>query len=282
MQHLIMHSLHDTLTMLPFLFLAYLFMEYLEHRSSSKMKSILASTKRFGPLLGSMMGIVPQCGFSVIASGLYLNGSITLGTLIAVFVSTSDEAIPILIAQPHQASVLVRIIALKLIIGCLSGYLVDLLVKQHHLKQNHPLHDIHEHCKEEQIKHPSIFFIAAMHTVKIFIFIFIVNFAITYVIHTFGEEAVASLLGHGSFMQPVYAAIVGFIPNCAASVILSQLFIDGVVTFGSLTSGLITSAGLGFLVLFKMYDNKKDILRILCILFTIAIASGILLQMFAL
>lgn len=281
MQHLIMHSLHDTLTMLPFLFLAYLFMEYLEHRSSSKMKAVLASSKRFGPLLGAVMGIIPQCGFSVIASGLYLNGSITLGTLIAVFVSTSDEAIPILIAQPHQANVLVKVILLKLIIGCVSGYIVDLLVKQHHLKQNHPLHDIHEHCEEEQKKHSSIFAIAAIHTFKIFIFIFFVNFAITYVVHTFGEDAVAQLLGHGTFLQPVFAAIVGFIPNCAASVILSQLFIDGVVTFGSLTSGLITSAGLGFLVLFKMYDNKKDILRILFILFTIAIASGIVIQMFA-
>ena len=281
MQHLIMHSLHDTLTMLPFLFLAYLFMEYLEHRSSSKMKAVLASSKRFGPLLGAVMGIIPQCGFSVIASGLYLNGSITLGTLIAVFVSTSDEAIPILIAQPHQANVLVKVILLKLIIGCISGYIVDLLVKQHHLKQNHPLYDIHEHCEEEQKKHSSIFAIAAIHTFKIFIFIFFVNFAITYVVHTFGEDAVAQLLGHGTFLQPVFAAIVGFIPNCAASVILSQLFIDGVVTFGSLTSGLITSAGLGFLVLFKMYDNKKDILRILFILFTIAIASGIVIQMFA-
>ena len=279
MKHLIMHSLHDTLTMLPFLYLAYLFMEYLEHRSGSKMKAVLASSKRFGPLLGALMGIIPQCGFSVIASGLYLNGSITLGTLIAVFVSTSDEAIPILIAQPHQASVLVNIIVLKLLIGCISGYIVDLLVKQHHLKQNHPLHDIHEHCEEEQKKHASIFAIAAIHTFKIFIFIFVVNFAITFVIHTFGEEAVAHLLGHGTFLQPVYAAIVGFIPNCAASVILSQLFIDGVVTFGSLTSGLITSAGLGFLVLFKMYDNKKDILRILLILFTIAIVSGIVLQL---
>lgn len=280
MQDLIADVLHDTLSMLPFLYIAYLFMEYLEHKSNDRMQHLLAGTRRFGPLIGSVLGIVPQCGFSVIAGGLYMNGSITLGTLIAVFVSTSDEAIPILIAQPDQFSVLLRVIAVKFIIGCISGYLVDLLVKQHHLKENHPLHDIHEHCGEEQEKHPSMFMIALLHTIKIFIFIFFVNFVISYVIHEFGEDAVAGFLGAGSFLQPVFAAVVGFIPNCAASVILSQLFIDGAVSFGALTAGLITSAGLGLLVLFKMYDNKKDIFRILGILFIIALITGSVLQMF--
>ena len=278
MEHLLIHSLHDTLNMLPFLFLAYLCMEYLEHKSSGHMQAMLASTRRFGPLIGAALGIVPQCGFSVVASGLYMNGTITLGTLIAVFVSTSDEAIPILIAQPNQIKVLGWIIVLKFIIALIAGYLIDLLVKQHHLKQEHPHHNIHEHCKEEQDKHPSIFGIALIHTLKIFVFIFVVNFAITFVVHTYGEEFVASLLGQGTIFQPLLAALVGFIPNCAASVILSQLFIDGVVSFGALTAGLITSAGLGFLVLFRMYDNKRDILRILGLLLLTALVSGIFLQ----
>ena len=278
MQDLLTDVLHDTLSMLPFLYAAYVFMEYLEHKSNDKMQRLLAGTRRFGPLVGSVLGIVPQCGFSVIAGGLYMNGSITLGTLIAVFVSTSDEAIPILIAQPNQLDVLVQVIAVKLVIGCISGYLIDLLVKQHHLKENHPLHDIHEHCDEEQKKHPSIFAIAFLHTLKIFLFIFCVNFIISFIIHEFGEEALAQFLGAGSFLQPLFASLVGFIPNCAASVILSQLFIDGVVSFGALTAGLITSAGLGLLVLFKMYDNKKDICRILGILFIIALVTGSILQ----
>lgn len=280
MQDLIADVLHDSLSMLPFLYIAYLFMEYLEHKSNDHMQHLLAETRRFGPLIGATLGIIPQCGFSVIAGGLYMNGSITLGTLIAVFVSTSDEAIPILIAQPNQFTILMRVIAVKFVIGCIAGYLVDMLVKQHHLKENHPLHDIHEHCDEEQQKHPSIFMIALLHTIKIFLFIFCVNFVISYVIHEFGEDAVAGFLGAGSFLQPLFAAIVGFIPNCAASVILSQLFIDGAVSFGALTAGLITSAGLGLLVLFKMYDNKKDIFRILGILFIIALVTGSILQMF--
>lgn len=278
MMHILVHSLHDSLMMLPFLFLTYICMEFLEHKKSKRMENILSEAKHFGPLIGALLGIVPQCGFSVIASGLYLNGSITLGTLIAVFVSTSDEAIPILISQPNQANILIYIIIFKFLIGCVSGYIVDLLMSKHHLKEQHPVHNIHEHCKEEQAQHHSILRIAFDHTIKIFLFIFVVNFAITFLIHTFGEDALARFLGAGSILQPLYASIVGFIPNCSASVILSQLFVDGVVSFGALTSGLITSAGLGLLVLFKMYDNKKDILRILAIVFVIALISGITLQ----
>lgn len=278
--HILFHSLHDSLMMLPFLFLTYICMEFLEHKKSKRMENILSEAKHFGPLIGALLGIVPQCGFSVIASGLYLNGTITLGTLIAVFVSTSDEAIPILISQPNQVNVLIYIISLKFLIGCVSGYIVDLLIRKHLLKEQYPVHNIHEHCKEEQEQHHSILRIAFNHTIKIFLFIFIANFAITFLIHTFGEGTLAKFLGAGSILQPLYAAIVGFIPNCSASVILSQLFVDGVVSFGALTSGLITSAGLGILVLFKMYDNKKDILRILAIVFIIALISGVTLQIF--
>ncbi len=276
--HILIHSLHDSIVMLPFLFLTYIFMEFLEHKKSNRMEIMLKEAKYFGPLIGALLGIIPQCGFSVIASGLYLNGTITLGTLISVFVSTSDEAIPILLSQPDQADVLFKIVFFKFIIGCISGYIVDLLIKKHHLQEQHPMHNIHEHCMEEQNNSHSIIRIAIYHTVKIFIFICIANFAITYLIHIFGENTLSSFLGAGSFLQPLYAAIVGFIPNCAASVILSQLYVDGVVSFGALTSGLITSAGLGLLVLFKMYDNKKDILRILTIVFVIALCSGIILQ----
>lgn len=277
MSELLQDVLHDAIPMLPFLFVTYLLMEYLEHKGNEKFQHGLEHAKRFGPILGAAFGVIPQCGFSVLASGLYMNQTITLGTLLAVFISTSDEAIPILIAQPKQFTTLIYVIIVKVIIAIFVGYLVDAMVKSHHMKTSHPLHDIHADCEEEEKEH-GIVYIAFVHTIKIFLFIFVVNLLLSLLIHYVGEASLKQVLAQGSILQPILAALTGFIPNCAASVILAQLFMDGVISFGSLTAGLITSAGLGLLVLFKMYDNKKDIARILLILFVSATASGILLQ----
>ena len=263
-----------------FLFLTYLLMEYLEHKSNDRFQKHLESARALGPLIGGVLGIVPQCGFSVLASGLYMNRSISLGTLLAVFISTSDEAIPILVAQPKQINILLSVIAVKLVLAVLVGYLVDILVRGHRLKEN-PLHDIHAECEKEAIEeHHSIFYIALVRTIKIFIFVFVVNFALSVFIYYIGEDTLRTILAQGSYLQPVLAAFAGFIPNCAASVILAQLFMDGVLSFGALTAGLITSAGLGLLVLLRMYDNKRDILRIFAILFVTAVVSGVVLQLF--
>ncbi|MEG0274878.1 putative manganese transporter [Amedibacillus sp. YH-ame10] len=280
MNEMIMEILHDSLPMLPFLFFTYVLMEYLEHKSSDTFQKHLQSAKKLGPLIGAILGIVPQCGFSVLASGLYMNRTISLGTLIAVFISTSDEAIPILVAHPEQINVLFQVVFIKLVIAIIVGYFVDALIRNNKLRQNHPLHDIHAECEKENEGHSSIAYIAFVHTMKIFLFIFIVNVVLSVGIYYIGEDTLGTLLASGSYLQPVLAAIVGFIPNCAASVMLAQLAMDGVISFGSLTAGLITSAGLGLLVLFKMYDNKKDILRILSILMVTAIVSGIILQFF--
>lgn len=281
MVELFEEAIHDTVIMLPFLYLTYVLMEYLEHKSTTHMKQILIKARKFGPVIGTIFGIVPQCGFSVLASGLYMNGSITLGTLVAVFVSTSDEAIPILLSQPDQFSTLIKVIIIKIVIAILAGYLIDFLVRSHHLKKNQALQDTHKHCEEELEKHPSIFFIALMHTMKIFIFIFTVNLVLSAMIMWIGEATLSTILADGSIWQPMIAALVGFIPNCASSILLAQLYVDQILSFGALSAGLITSAGLGLLVLFRMYDNKRDIARILGILFLIASISGIVLQIFA-
>lgn len=279
MIHILEHSLHDLIPMVPFLFFTYLLMEYIEHKNNLRFQTFLASTQRLGPLIGSFLGIIPQCGFSVIASGLYMNQSISLGTLLSVFIATSDDAIPILIAQPQQSQTLFLIILLKIIVAISVGYLVDALIQSHHLHQNHSLHDIHEHCQEEEHGH-GIVYLALLHTLKIFIFIFIVNFALTWLMEEIGTQTLNYIFVHGSLLQPILGAITGFIPNCAASVILSQLYLDGVLSFGTLFAGLMTSAGLGLLVLLRMYDNKKDILRIMFIMFISASLMGILLQIF--
>lgn len=279
MLELLEDVLHDAIPMLPFLYITYLLMEYLEHKGNAHFTRILENTRKLGPILGAILGVIPQCGFSVLAVGLYLNGTITVGTLLAVFISTSDEAIPILVSQPKEFNTLIGVIVVKLIVAIIVGYLVDTMVRHHQLKQNHPIKNIHADCEKEEEEH-GIFYIAFIHTMKIFVFVFVINFILSYIMDAIGQDTLRMFLANGSIIQPTFAAIAGFIPNCAASVILAQLYLDQVISFGSLTAGLITSAGLGLLVMLKMYDNKKDIIRIMLILFMSAVVTGILLQLF--
>lgn len=279
MLELLEDVLHDAIPMLPFLYITYLLMEYLEHKGNAHFTRILENTRKLGPILGAILGVIPQCGFSVLAVGLYLNGTITVGTLLAVFISTSDEAIPILVSQPKEFNTLIGVIVVKLIVAIIVGYLVDTMVRHHQLKQNHPIKNIHADCEKEEEEH-GIFYIAFIHTMKIFLFVFVINFILSYIMDAIGQDTLRMFLANGSIIQPAFAAIAGFIPNCAASVILAQLYLDQVISFGSLTAGLITSAGLGLLVMLKMYDNKKDIIRIMLILFMSAVVTGILLQLF--
>ena len=279
MLELLEDVLHDAIPMLPFLYITYLLMEYLEHKGNAHFTRILENTRKLGPILGAILGVIPQCGFSVLAVGLYLNGTITVGTLLAVFISTSDEAIPILVSQPKEFNTLIGVIVVKLIVAIIVGYLVDTMVRHHQLKQNHPIKNIHADCEKEEEEH-GIFYIAFIHTMKIFVVVFVINFILSYIMDAIGQDTLRMFLANGSIIQPAFAAIAGFIPNCAASVILAQLYLDQVISFGSLTAGLITSAGLGLLVMLKMYDNKKDIIRIMLILFMSAVVTGILLQLF--
>lgn len=279
MLELLEDVLHDAIPMLPFLYITYLLMEYLEHKGNAHFTRILENTRKLGPILGAILGVIPQCGFSVLAVGLYLNGTITVGTLLAVFISTSDEAIPILVSQPKEFNTLIGVIVVKLIVAIIVGYLVDTMVRHHQLKQNHPIKNIHADCEKEEEEH-GIFYIAFIHTMKIFVFVFVINFILSYIMDAIGQDTLRMFLANGSIIQPAFAAIAGFIPNCATSVILAQLYLDQVISFGSLTAGLITSAGLGLLVMLKMYDNKKDIIRIMLILFMSAVVTGILLQLF--
>lgn len=278
MEEILIDILHDTLPMLPFLFITYLVLEYLEHHESYAYQRKLLSLKRFGPIFGSLLGIIPQCGFSVIASGLYVDGVVSLGTLIAVFISTSDEAIPILIAHPDHASLLPKVIVVKFVIALLVGYVVDVCLRHYHRGSKEILPHVHCSCEED---HGSIFKNAIARTIKIFIFVFIVNFLLSILISYIGEERLSSLLFEQSIFQPMLAALVGFIPNCAASVILAQLYISDVLSFGALVAGLISSAGLGLMVLLKVDHNKKEVICILCILFLSAFLSGTFLQLFA-
>ena len=267
-------ALIDCAKLIPFIFAVYLLIEYLEHHSSNKLGNALKKMGPFGPVGASVLGAVPQCGFSVMASNLFSGRLITVGTLIAVYISTSDEAIPILISEPKLISKLWVLILIKVAVGMISGLIVDLTVRLLH-KENReePFKELCSHCDCE---HHSVLHSAIHHTVQITLFIFIVNLLLGAFMEFAGEKTVSRVLMTDSFFQPFLAALIGFIPNCAASVVLTQLYVSGVLSFGSLVAGLCTGAGVGLLVLFRTNKHLKQNLAIVGILYLFAVIAGII------
>lgn len=262
----------DTAKILPFLFSVYLLIEYIEHRSADKLGAALQKMGTLGSVGGSILGAVPQCGFSVVASNLYTGRLITMGTLIAVYLSTSDEAIPLMISNPSIADKLWLLIIIKVAVGITAGLLTDLVLRlmgRHQMEE--PFKDLCEDCDCE---HHGIFHSALHHTVHIIVFILIVNLILGFVMEFAGVETVKKLLMTNSVFQPLIAGLVGFIPNCAASVVLTQLYIGGVLSFGSLIAGLCTGAGLGLLVLFKTNRHIKENLAVMSVMYIAAISAG--------
>ena len=272
-------ALIDSLKILPFLFGVYLLIEYIEHRSADKLGKALRKMGSFGAIGGSILGAVPQCGFSVVASNLYSGRLITMGTLISVYLATSDEAIPMMIANPAFAGKLWQLILIKVAVAIIAGVLVDLILKLMGKKQDEePFKEI---CDDFDCEHHSILHSALHHTVSIILFIFAVNLILGAVMEFAGEDTVKTLLMSDSIVQPFIAGIIGFIPNCAASVVLTQLYIEGVVSFGSLIAGLCTGAGVGLLVLFKTNKhNMKENFAIMGILYVFGVAAGFVASLF--
>lgn len=273
--HLLEHTFIDTLKMLPFLFLTYLFLEYLEHKGSEKFVSLLKHSGKLGPLGGAVLGCVPQCGFSVAASNLFAGRVISAGTLAAVFISTSDEAIPILIANPDYASLIVKLIAYKIVFAVTAGFALDFILKKTVIRIDSD-NNLHEDC-HNIVSGKQIFISAFKHTLYITIFIFIVLLILEIIMHILGEDKLSELLNINSFWQTIIAGLIGMIPNCAPSVILTQLFITGGIDFGTLFCGLSTSAGMGLVLLFKNNRNLKQNLLILGYIYTLSVIIGLVL-----
>ena len=278
--HCLEHAFFDTLKVMPFIFIIYLLIEFFEHKNNTALSHTLMKTTRLGPLYGALLGSVPQCGFSVIAADLFSKKSITLGTLLAIFIATSDEAVPIILSIPSQAYLVISLVAIKIIIAVISGFVVDLLFKpdthrEHcHVEEKHDhFHGNCESCDGGILKS------ALVHTVKLFVFIFIANFVFCLAIESIGETRLADLLLKGSVFQPFIAGAVGLVPNCAASVLLTESFLSGAISFGSLVSGLSSGAGVGLLLLFKRNKNYKQNLMILSVLYAIGVIGGIIIQL---
>ena len=279
MLEVIEDALIDSVKLVPFLFITYLIMEYIEHKTSDKSKEAIKKSGKFGPLIGSILGIFPQCGFSVSATNLYAARVITLGTLIAVYLSTSDEMLPIFISESVPISIIVKILAVKLIIGIIAGFLIDLVlrIKNKNKNEEEKIVDLcekeHCHCDHGIVKS------ALKHTVSIFIFIIIITLLINIAIYFIGEDRIASFIEINPVLGPVLAGIIGLIPNCASSVILTQLYLENIVTATTMISGLLVNAGVGLAVLFKMNKGIKQNILIVILLYAIGVISGLILQL---
>ena len=267
----------DCAKILPFLFITYLIMEYIEHKMSEKSKETIGKSGKWGPLIGSAVGIIPQCGFSASATNLYAARVISLGTLIAVYLSTSDEMIPIFISESVPVLTLVKILAIKFAIGMIFGFLVDLFLRKKSNPKEQKIEDLcehdHCHCDENGILKSSI-----KHTINILIYIFITTLIINIVVSLVGEENISTFVGNNAILGPVISSLVGLIPNCAASVILTNLYIQGIINGASLIAGLLTGAGVGLIILFKTNKNIKENISIVGLLYVIGVFSGIVLQ----
>lgn len=266
-------TLIDGLRILPFLFLTYLAMECLEHWTGGRMQEIVRKSGKAGPAIGGLLGIFPQCGFSAAAANLYAGKVITLGTLLAVFLSTSDEMLPIMISENAGISLIVRILLTKLIFAVAVGFLADVLFpKKGEPQIGHFCEKHHCHCEK------GIWRSAANHTWKIFLYLLAVSLILNYVIAAIGEDTMASFVSNRPVLGLFAAAIVGMIPNCASSVVLTHLYLGGVLGAGPLFAGLLAGSGVGYLVLLRVNEDKKDNLRIFALLYGVGVAAGAIVE----
>ncbi len=280
MLDIILDTLIDSIKLLPFLFVTYLILEYLEHKTGGKAQNVIKKSGKFGPAIGSLLGIVPQCGFSAAAANFYAGRVISLGTLIAIFLSTSDEMLPILISEAAPISLIGKVILIKLLIGMVCGFIIDLFSKFNNKEKNiekeieHLCEHDHCDCEHGVVKS------AIKHSLNIFVFIIIVSFILNLLIHFIGEDTISSIFNSNKILGPILASFVGLIPNCASSVILTQLNLSGVIPLSTMISGLLVNAGLGLLVLFRVNNNIKENILITTLLYVIGVLSGFILGIF--
>ena len=272
MREVILETIVDSVKLVPFLFIAFLLIELFEHKFSKKSKETLKKSGKSGPVLGSLLGIVPQCGFSVLATNLYVTRIITLGTLFSVYLATSDEMLPLLIANQAPISLIVKILGIKLFLGMLFGFVIDLVIKKKDDLNYEICHDEHCHCKE------GIVLASIKHTLNIFVFILICTFIINLVLEFLGGEYLEKVFLRDNIFGALLTSLIGLIPNCAASVVLTELFLSNAITFGALIGGLLTGAGVALLVLFKINKNKKENIKILVALYLIGAICGIIID----
>ena len=271
-------TLIDAVKILPFLLVAYLIMEYIEHKTTKKTKHAIKKSGRFGPLVGSILGAFPQCGFSVSATNLYAGRVITIGTLFAVYLSTSDEMLPIMLSEGVEGSLILKILGIKILIGIIAGFMIDLLFNR--FSKNKEDGDTIKHICEHDNCHceEGIWKSAIKHTVNVFIYIIIISLVLNILIAVVGEDRLAGLVSNKPVLSALIACLIGLIPNCASSVILTELYLSNVLSLATMIGGLLVNAGVGLIVLFKVNHHQKQNIKIVIGLYFIGVISALILQ----
>lgn len=276
--HVLEHSVADTLYIIPFLFVTYLAMEWLEHKTGGRAQAAIQRAGAAGPVVGAVVGAVPQCGFSAAAATLWAGRVITLGTLFAVFLSTSDEMLPIFLAEQVPLDVIVKIIGAKIVIGMVMGFIVDAALRIAR-RIDAPLH-IHELCEHDHCHchdgEGGILKSAVKHTLQVTVFIFVITIVLNAVLEVVGEDVLAEFLAANPALSVFGSALVGLVPNCAASVVIAQLYVSGVLGSGAMLAGLLVSAGVGLLVLVRTNRHWKQNVAIIVGLYAMGVFWGLI------
>lgn len=275
---ILLEAIIDSIKLVPFLFITYLIMEYIEHKTKEKTKTAIRKSGQFGPLIGGILGVFPQCGFSVSATNLYAARVITLGTLIAVYLSTSDEMLPIFLSEAVPITTILTVLGIKLVIGIIAGFSIDLIMRLRCKNQEEEkIIDLcekeHCHCDHGIIRS------ALKHTLNIFIFILIITVIINLVIYVIGEERISGFLQNQPILGTMIAGLIGLIPNCAASVILTKMYLENVISMAMAISGLLVGAGVGLAVLFKVNKGFKENIKIVVLLYGIGVIVGMIIEL---
>lgn len=274
MKDIIIDTLIDALKILPFLFITFLLLELLEHKLNNKTKNVISKSGKVGPIIGSLLGVIPQCGFSVVATNLYITRVISLGTLFSIYLSTSDEMLPIMLSQNVNFKTILIVILIKVIIGMLFGFVIDLVIRKNNKNKYdyHICEEEHCHCDHGIVKS------SLKHTFNIIIFIIGVSFILNVIFLYCGNDLISKIFMKDTLFGPFFGSLVGLIPNCVASVILTEMFLKGAINLGTCIAGLLTGSGVALLVLFKSNKNIKENLCICLTLYLIGVLVGIFIE----
>lgn len=274
MKDIIIDTLVDALKILPFLFITFLLLELLEHKLSNKTKNVISKSGKVGLIIGSLLGVIPQCGFSVVATNLYITRVISLGTLFSIYLSTSDEMLPIMLSQNVSFKTILFVLLIKVIAGMLFGFIIDLVIRKNNKTKYdyHICEEEHCHCDHGIVKS------SLKHTFNIIIFIIGVSFILNVVFLYCGNDLISKIFMKDTLFGPFLGSLVGLIPNCGASVILTEMFLKGAINLGTCMAGLLTGSGVALLVLFKSNKNIKENLCICLTLYLIGVLVGIFIE----
>lgn len=274
---IILDTLVDSLKLLPFLFIAFLIIELIEHKLNKQTKKLVSKSGKVGPLIGSLLGLFPQCGFSVLATNLYVTRIITLGTLISIYLATSDEMLPIMLSQKIAFIEIVKLLGIKFICGIIWGFIIDLLLSKKTKKENinyEICDEDHCNCHEEGVIKSTL-----IHTLKTLLFIMLVSFLLNILLHFIGEDNLSKVFLKNSIFGPFISSLIGLIPNCGSSIVITELYLNGAISLGSAMAGLLTGSGVALLVLFKENKDIKENITILSLLYGLGVISGIIIEL---